>query len=119
VGSVRLDTTLKRNYRSGNIYQTNAYVSGPLNCEFTVIRANGTYSQREEDEILGGYKDKTMRAGGAVLTLTPNEKYIDLEYQRSIQNRNGSVGKTIANARTDVVNFQQISRLIITVQNIV
>lgn len=30
VGSVRLDTTVQENTDSGNIYQTNAYVSGPL-----------------------------------------------------------------------------------------
>lgn len=97
-GSVRLDTTLQENTDSGNIYQTNAYVSGPLIANLLSLRANGTYSQREEDEILGGYKEQTMRAGGAVLTLTPNEQHtLDLEYQRSIQNRNGSVGKTIAN----------------------
>ena len=39
-----------------------------------------------------------MRAGGAAFSLTPNDDHtIDLEYQRSIQARNATVGKTIEN----------------------
>ncbi|MBP8064005.1 MAG: TonB-dependent receptor, partial [Acinetobacter sp.] len=57
-----------------------------------------TYSKREEDNIIGGYKEQKMRAGGATLTLTPNDKHaIDFDFKRSIQNRNGTVGKTIEN----------------------
>ncbi|MFY0045830.1 ligand-gated channel protein, partial [Acinetobacter baumannii] len=41
------------------------------------------------------------RAGGATLSLTPNDQHtIELEYQRSIQNRNATVGKTVSPIQT-------------------
>lgn len=97
-GGIKLDTTLQENHDSGNLYQTNAYISGPLIQNLLGLKANGTFSQREEDEIIGGYNKQKIRAGGAVLSLTPNDQHtIDLEYQRSIQNRHATVSKTIAN----------------------
>ncbi|EPF70977.1 ligand-gated channel protein [Acinetobacter rudis] len=95
-GSVKLDTTLQENQDSGNLYQANAYVSGPLIENLLSLKANGTFSQRQEDDIIGGFNKQKMRAGGATLSLTPNDLHaIDFEYQRSIQNRSGTVGKTI------------------------
>lgn len=97
-GSVKVDTTLQENSDSGNQYQTNAYISGPLIADLLSFKANGLYSQRDEDEIYGGYKKQKIRAGGAAFSLTPNDDHtIELEYQRSIQNRNATVGKTIEN----------------------
>lgn len=97
-GAIKVDTTLQENSDSGNINQTNAYISGPLIKNLLSLKANTTYSKRDEDNIIGGYKEQKMRAGGATLTLTPNDQHaIDFEYQRSIQNRNGTVGKTIEN----------------------
>ncbi len=97
-GAVKVDTTLQENSDSGNIHQTNAYVSGPVIKDLLSLKANATYSKREEDNIIGGYKEQKIRAGGATLTLTPNDKHaIDFDFKRSIQNRNGSVGKTIEN----------------------
>lgn len=96
-GSVKLDTTLQENQDSGNLYQANAYVSGPLINNLLGFKANGLFSQRDEDDIVGGYKKQKMRAGGATFSLTPTDQHtIDLEYQRSIQNRDGTVGKSIA-----------------------
>ena len=87
-GAVKVDTTLQENSDSGNIHQTNAYVSGPLIKDLLSLKANATYSKREEDNIIGGYKEQKMRAGGATLTLTPNDKHaIDFDFKRSIQNR--------------------------------
>ncbi|NCU23063.1 ligand-gated channel protein [Acinetobacter haemolyticus] len=97
-GSIKLDTTLQENSDSGNLYQTNAYIAGPLIANLLSFKANGLYSQRDEDDIYGGYKKQKMRAGGAAFSLTPNDDHtIDLEYQRSIQARNATVGKTIEN----------------------
>lgn len=96
-GSIKLDTTLQENSDSGNQYQTNAYIAGPLIANLLSFKANGLYSQRDEDEIYGGYKKQKIRAGGAAFSLTPNDDHtIDLEYQRSIQNRNATVGKSIS-----------------------
>lgn len=96
-GSVKLDTTLQENHDSGNLYQANAFVSGPLIAHLLSLKANGTFSQRQEDQIIGGFSQQKMRTGAATLTLTPNDLHtIDFDIQRSIQNRDGTVGKTIA-----------------------
>lgn len=100
-GSIKLDTTLQENSNSGNQYQTNAYIAGPLIANLLSFKANGLYSQRDEDEIYGGYSKQKIRAGGAAFSLTPNDDHtIDLEYQRSIQNRDATVGKSISPIQT-------------------
>ncbi|MDM1019520.1 ligand-gated channel protein [Acinetobacter sp. VNK23] len=100
-GSIKLDTTLQEDSRSGNMYQSNAYLSGPLIANLLSFKANGLFSQREEDEIYGGYNKQKIRAGGAALSLTPNDDHtVELEYQRSIQNRDATVGKTISPVQT-------------------
>lgn len=99
--SVKLDTTIQENNKSGNLYQANTYVSGPLIKNLLGLKANGTFSQRDEDEIIGGYSKQKIRAGGATLSLTPNDQHtIELEYQRSIQNRNATVGKSVSPVQT-------------------
>ncbi|WDZ50400.1 ligand-gated channel protein [Acinetobacter vivianii] len=101
MGSIKLDTTLQENSDSGNQYQTNAYIAGPLIANLLSFKANGLYSQRDEDEIYGGYSKQKIRAGGAAFSLTPNDDHtIDLEYQRSIQNRDATVGKSISPVQT-------------------
>ncbi|QER40162.1 ligand-gated channel protein [Acinetobacter suaedae] len=100
-GSIKLDTTLQENSDSGNLYQTNAYIAGPLIANLLSFKANGLYSQRDEDDIYGGYSKQKIRAGGAAFSLTPNDNHtIDLEYQRSIQARNATVGKSISPIQT-------------------
>lgn len=100
--SVKLDTTLQENSDSGNLYQSNVYVAGPLIENLLGFKANGLYSERKEDDIIGGYANQKMRAGGMTLRLTPNDAHrVEFEYQRSIQNRDRSVGKTIANVPND------------------
>ncbi|ESK57400.1 hypothetical protein F990_00317 [Acinetobacter tjernbergiae DSM 14971 = CIP 107465] len=100
-GSIKLDTTLQENSNSGNVYQSNVYIAGPLIAKLLSFKANGLYSQRDEDEIYGGYSKQTIRAGGAAFSLTPNDDHtIDLEYQRSIQNRDATVGKSISPVQT-------------------
>ncbi|MEG2300988.1 MAG: TonB-dependent receptor, partial [Acinetobacter sp.] len=48
-----------------------------------------------------GYSKQRIRAGGAAFSLTPNDDHtIDLEYQRSIQNRDATVGKSISPVQT-------------------
>lgn len=96
--SVKLDSTLQENADSGNLYQANAYVAGPLIENLLGFKANGLFSERKEDDIVGGYANQKMRAGGMTFRLTPNDAHqVEFEYQRSIQNRDSSVGKTIAN----------------------
>jgi len=48
-GSIKLDTTLQENSNSGNVYQSNVYIAGPLIAKLLSFKANGFYSQRDED----------------------------------------------------------------------
>lgn len=95
-GSVKADGTIQQHSNSGNILQSSVYVSGPLIKERLGIRANAGYSHRDEDKFIGGYKEQRMRNGDLVLSWTPDDNNtVDFEVSRSLQNRNGKVGKTI------------------------
>ncbi len=99
--AVRSDMTIQEDSDSGNIYQTNVYAAGPLIDNVLGVRVNGLISRRAEDKILNGYNEQRMRSGGAVFTLTPDEKNVfDLEVGRSLQDRNSHPGKTIAEGGT-------------------
>ena len=97
--SIKVDATVQQHSHSGNTVQSNLYVSGPLIKERLGIRANAGYSHRDEDKFIGGFKEQRMREGSLVLSWTPDENnIIDFEVNRSLQNRNGKVGKTIDTA---------------------
>ena len=96
MGSIKTDATIQANSEGGNTYQTGVFVSGPLIQDVLGVRGTANYSHREEDKIIGGYKEQTMRNGNLVLSLTPNDQNtIEFEVLRSLQNRNATVGKTI------------------------
>ena len=73
-GSLHGDATLQENRDSGDLFQTNAYASGPLIEGLLGVRVNGLPSRRAEDKIVNGYNEQRMRSGTAVFTLTPDEK---------------------------------------------
>ncbi|WP_431221759.1 ligand-gated channel protein [Serratia sp. L9] len=99
-GSLQGDTTFQEHSDSGDIFQTNAFASGPLIDGLLGLRVNGLLSRRAEDHILNGFKEQRMRSGTAVFSLTPDEKNeFDFEIGRSLQDRNGTPGKSIAAER--------------------
>ena len=73
-GSLHGDATFQENSNSGDIFQTNAYASGPLIEGLLGLRVNGLLSRRAEDKILNGFNEQRMRSGTAVFSLTPNER---------------------------------------------
>ncbi|PIT13643.1 ligand-gated channel protein [Snodgrassella alvi] len=98
-GSIKTDATIQQHSNSGNTLQSSVYVSGSLIEDRLGIRASGGYSHRDEDKFIGGYKEQRMRDGDFVLSWTPDDRNtVDLEVSRSLQNRNGKVGKTIDTA---------------------
>ncbi|AWC81213.1 MULTISPECIES: ligand-gated channel protein [Serratia] len=99
-GSLHGDATLQENRDSGDLFQTNAYASGPLIEGLLGVRVNGLLSRRAEDKIVNGYNEQRMRSGTAVFTLTPDEKNeFDFEIGRSLQDRNSTPGKSVAAER--------------------
>ncbi|MBH3008722.1 ligand-gated channel protein [Serratia ureilytica] len=99
-GSLHGDATLQENRDSGDLFQTNAYASGPLIEGLLGVRVNGLLSRRAEDKIANGYNEQRMRSGTAVFTLTPDEKNeFDFEIGRSLQDRNSTPGKSVAAER--------------------
>ncbi|MCC4107126.1 ligand-gated channel protein [Serratia ureilytica] len=99
-GSLHGDATLQENRDSGDLFQTNAYASGPLIEGLLGVRVNGLLSRRAEDKIVNGYNEQRMRSGTAVFTLTPDEKNeFDFEIGRSLQDRNSTPGKSVATER--------------------
>ncbi|MBI3309805.1 MAG: TonB-dependent receptor, partial [Serratia liquefaciens] len=96
-GSLHGDATFQENRNSGDIFQTNAYASGPLIEGLLGLRVNGLLSHRAEDQILNGFNEQRMRSGTAVFSLTPNEQNdFDFEIGRSLQDRNSTPGKSMA-----------------------
>ncbi|PHM33057.1 ligand-gated channel protein [Xenorhabdus innexi] len=94
-GSLRADTTLTERKKSGNSYQTSAYVAGPLIDGLLGLKATGLFSHRNEDKFVGGYKEQEMRNGSASLSLTPDEQNsVELEAGRYEQDRDSTIGKT-------------------------
>ncbi|EGR2356071.1 ligand-gated channel protein, partial [Vibrio alginolyticus] len=70
-GSLRAETTLQENSKSGNSYQGQLYLAGPVIDGLLSTSLTGLYQERKEDEIEGGYAGKTLDNYRASLYLTP------------------------------------------------
>lgn len=99
-GSLHGDATFQERSDSGDIFQTNAYTSGPLIEGLLGLRVNGLLSRRAEDKIVNGYNEQRMRSGTAVFSLTPDDKNeFDFEVGRSLQDRNSTPGESVVAER--------------------
>ncbi|EKN4689077.1 ligand-gated channel protein [Yersinia ruckeri] len=95
-GSLRADTTLQEDSKSGDMFQTNAYASGPLIDGLLGLKVSGLLSHRSEDKIVNGYNEQRMRNGAATLTLTPDDNNeFDFELGHYVQDRNATPGYSI------------------------
>ncbi|AOT43831.1 ligand-gated channel protein [Enterobacter ludwigii] len=96
-GSLHGDATFQENHDSGDIFQTNAYASGPLIDGLLGAKVTGLLSRRAEDQILNGFNEQKMRNGGVTLNFTPDEQNdFDLDFTRELQDRNSTPGKSKA-----------------------
>lgn len=96
-GELRLDTTLQEKSDSGNVYQGNFFVNGGLIKDLLGMQLYGQYTQREEDNIYGGYRGRDATNLTARFALTPNENHdIMFEVGTSNQELDSSLGKTVA-----------------------
>ncbi|MCW6565063.1 ligand-gated channel protein [Yersinia ruckeri] len=95
-GSLRADTTLQEDSKSGDMFQTNAYASGPLIDGLLGLKVSGLLSHRSEDKIVNGYNEQRMRNGASTLTLTPDDNNeFDFELGHYVQDRNATPGYSI------------------------
>ena len=97
LGSLHTEATFQEHRRSGDLYQTDAYVSGPLIDGLLGMKLSGLLSRRQEDRIVNGYNEQRMRNGAATFTLTPDDRNsIDFDVARELQDRNSTPGKSKA-----------------------
>lgn len=95
-GSLRADATLQERSESGNAYQSNFYLSGPIKEEMLGISLYGNYSKRDEDRIYQGYNDSDTQALNARIALTPNKDHdIIAELGSARQHFISTPGKTL------------------------
>ncbi|HGL6801847.1 TPA: ligand-gated channel protein [Citrobacter amalonaticus] len=96
-GSLHGDATFQENSDSGDLFQTNAYASGPLIDGLLGAKVTGLLSRRAEDQIVNGYNEQRLRNGGLTLNFTPDDKNdIDFDIARELQDRNSTPGKSMA-----------------------
>ena len=74
-GNVQLDTVLQEDSDSGDSRQANFYLSGPLVGEQLGLQLYGRTSQRDEDNILNGYEDKSLQSLTARFTLAASDNH--------------------------------------------
>lgn len=95
-GSIRLDSTLQSHSHSGDMFQGNFYLAGPIKDDLLGLSLYGVYSHRDEDEIEQGYNRHANRGVTARLSLTPTRDHdILLEAGASEQNYRSTPGNTL------------------------
>ncbi|MFI0472040.1 ligand-gated channel protein [Halomonas sp. HMF6819] len=96
-GNVQFDTVLQEDSDSGDSRQTNFYVSGPLVDDRLGLQVYGQASQRDEDDIVSGYEDKSLQSLTARLSLSASDNH-DFTAEAGIteQQRLSRVGRSTA-----------------------
>lgn len=96
-GSLRGDATFQENSDSGDLFQTNAYVSGPLIDGLLGAKVTGLLSRRAEDKLVHGYNEQRLRNGALTLNFTPDDKNdFDFDIARELQDRDSTPGMSMA-----------------------
>jgi len=95
-GEVRVDSTLQQHSDSGNIYQGNFFLNGPIRADKLGLQLYGQYSHRGEDDIVDGFRERDSSNITAKLALTPNRDHdIVLEAGAARQKIASTLGKTV------------------------
>ncbi|EPE5498121.1 TonB-dependent receptor plug domain-containing protein [Vibrio cholerae] len=94
-GNLRAEATLQENRNSGNFYQGEMYLAGPLIEGLASTAISGMYQERVEDNILYANGGKTLENYRASLFFTPTEKdTISLDYTHHDQERVNTGGQS-------------------------
>ena len=96
-GEVRLDTTSQEDSRSGNIYQANFFTAGALVKDTLGIQVYGQTTQRDEDDLVSGFRGRDADTLKVKLAYTPSEQHEWLfDYGMASQTLDATLGKTVA-----------------------
>lgn len=95
-GEIRLDTTIQESNKSGDIYQGNFYLAGPIKTDLLGLQIYGQATQRDEDDVVDGFRKRNSESVTAKLALTPNRDHdIVLEATTMRQKLHETLGKTV------------------------
>ncbi|GHA93274.1 ligand-gated channel protein [Modicisalibacter luteus] len=96
-GSLQASTVIQDSNDSGDSQQTNVYLSGPLKKDLLGLEVYGQVQHRDEDDILNGYEEKSLRSMTARLSLTPTLNHeFTLEGGTVEQTRESNMGRSAA-----------------------
>lgn len=95
-GNLQLDTVLQESSSSGDSRDANFYLSGPLVSDQLGLQLYGRTSQRDEDDIVSGYNDKSLQSLTGRLTWAPSQQHdISLEAGYTDQERSSTPGRSV------------------------
>lgn len=95
-GEVNSQALLQEHARSGNAYQGNFLLSGPIKQDVLGLQFYGQSSKREEDRIYHGFRDSQRDSFTGKLSLTPTRDHdIVLEGNHTAQHIRQEPGKSI------------------------
>ncbi|MBP0600131.1 TonB-dependent receptor [Herbaspirillum sp. LeCh32-8] len=110
-GSVTADTTLQQHDNSGDSYQGQFYVNGPIATDVLGLQMWGKVYKRQEDRILNGNTKALDTDFTARLSLTPNKDHdILAEIGTSQVRRDGSSYHTLASTATTADTYTENPR---------
>jgi outer membrane receptor for ferrienterochelin and colicins len=96
-GSVRTEGTFQEDSESGDIYQGNFFLAGPIVDDTLGLQVYGQKAYREEDRFINGFNRQETTSGTVKLALTPNEDHdLIAEFSRTLQERTSNPGKSTA-----------------------
>ncbi|WP_432239300.1 TonB-dependent receptor domain-containing protein [Herbaspirillum robiniae] len=110
-GAVTFDTTLQQHDNSGDSYQGQFYVNGPIATDVLGLQMWGKVYKRQEDRILNGNTKALDTDFTARLSLTPNKDHdILAEIGTTQVRRDGSNYHTLAAAATTADTYTENPR---------
>lgn len=95
-GELRLDTTIQQRSESGNVYQGNFFLTGPMIENLLGVQLYGQFTERKEDDIYSGYRGRKADNLTGRFAFTPTKDHdIILEAGVSNQTFDSTLGKTV------------------------
>ena len=61
-GEIRMDSTIQESSKSGDIYQGNFYLAGPIKNDLLGLQIYGRATQRDEDNIYDGFRKRNTNS---------------------------------------------------------
>ncbi len=96
-GNVRTDYTVQHDSDEGNGSNTEFYLNGPIIQEMLGLQLYGKYSNRQEDEVIGGNPEQRIENIGGKLTFVPVKgQTFEVEYASGFQKRFWNADKSAA-----------------------